>query len=903
MNAPAAPLLRLLGPPRWGRQAGEPLLRVDRPSQLLCLLAARREWVAREQLAEWLWPERSQTQALTNLRTALLRAERVVHGALAIERQAHYLRWLPETDVQAFEAAMATKLELPPLPGQLLQGMDIGLGPGALEWLEAERQRLFSAWEAAMGERVKAQQPAPADAADVADTSLLGRRREAALLRELLAAPGTRVVTVLGPGGIGKTVLARRAAPVPSVWVALGDCTDESQVPGAVAAALGRELAAGFEPWLALRMLLGAAPLCVVLDSVEHLSALPARLHDWLTGCPGLKLLLTSRHRLGLAEEQLLPLEGLPLPDEDEREPEVLQHNDAIRLFCSRARALAPGFQLAGQAAPLVRLLHAVGGMPLAIELAAAWVRLLPLDELAGRIEASIDTLARPGAVAGRDVNVRACFDRSWQLLSLEDRHTMALLACLPLPVDADMALHAAHAGLPKLAALVDHSMLTAEGGAFHMHPLIRQYALQTEEGQRLDLPALLARHLARVDAVLARHADFNFTDPRPALAELQRHLHHLRVAWRAATAAHDTVFLARHALTLVAYFTYCGGQHQEAGMVDSAVAACGDDAPAALLLAAAMLEFRASRLHAAERMARRALRRGKLEKNTRCVVRSLNTLALAVGGRGEVGSVVLALLEHGLRLARQHQYGHEVGQLQANLARLAKAEGRWADAQVLFRESLAQARQGPAPNQEGVALQTNNLANLYAAQGDWARALPLFEQAVAHARAFGIGIHSALLHGNLARAQRALGQQDAALREVALAREMARDHGRPLLELHARLTEVRILVDAQAYPRCRGLLLEAFALAALLDLPAERARCVLTYAWHEAGRGARAHARALLDWGRTVVTLPADEWAEIDRSLALLGDAPQGAANPPDAALEAAAAAVKEDLAAAARR
>ncbi len=906
MNKPEAPLLRVLGPPRWGREAGEPLLRVERPSQLLCLLACCREWVAREQLAEWLWPERSQAQALTNLRTALLRAERVARG-VPIERQAHYLRWLPETDLQQFEASLAGSLHPPPLPGVLLQGMDVGLGPGALEWLEAERQRLFSAWQAAAGERAAPEELPPLRSED---TGLLGRRHEAAQLRELLADANTRIVTVLGPGGIGKTVLARRAAPVPSVWVALDACIDESQVPGAVAAALGRELAAGFEPWLALRLLLGAAPLCVVLDGVEHLSALPARLHDWLAGCPGLKLLLTSRHRLGLAEEQLLPLEGLPLPDEDEREAEVLEHNDAIRLFCARARTLAPDFRLAGNVAPLVRLMHAVGGMPLAIELAAAWVRLLPLAELADRIEASIDTLARPAAAAGRDVSVRACFDRSWQLLSLEDRHTIALLAALPLPADADMALQTAHAGLPKLAALVDHSMLTAESGGFHMHPLIRQYALQTEEGQRVDRPALMARHLARMDAVLARHADFNFGDPRPALAELQRHLHHLRAAWRNATAQRDTAFLARHALTLAAYFSYCGGQHQEAGMVDEAVTACGADAPAALLLAGAQVLFRAARLEAAEAMARRALRRARLEKNTRWVARSLNALALAIGGRGEAGTVQ-AFLQQGLRIARQHQHGHEAGQLLASLARLAKAEGRWAEAEALFRESLAMAGQGPVPNHEGVALQTNNLANLYAAQDDWARAVPLFEQAATHARSFGIRIHGALLHGNLARAQRALGQGDAALREVALARQMARDHGRPLLELHARLTEIRILVDGQAFERSRSLLLEAFALAALLGLPAERARCVLAYAWHEAGRGARARARALLAWGRTVDSLPADEWAEIERSLAALGAASEAAADAPDAvrdaapdaALEAAAAAVQTELAAAAGR
>lgn len=132
MEASASPVLCLLGPPRWSGVAGEPLLRVDRPSQLLCLLACRRGWVARDELAEWLWPERGQAQALGNLRTALLRAERFARGA-PLERQANYLRWLSATDVQRFEASLAAAcdshrtLEAP--PGVLLQGMKPGSAP------------------------------------------------------------------------------------------------------------------------------------------------------------------------------------------------------------------------------------------------------------------------------------------------------------------------------------------------------------------------------------------------------------------------------------------------------------------------------------------------------------------------------------------------------------------------------------------------------------------------------------------------------------------------------------------------------------------------------------------------------------------------------------------------------
>jgi predicted ATPase len=867
MSEPTAPpVLCLLGPPRWGRGAGDALLRVDRSSQLLCILAARAQWVARDELAEWLWPERSQQQSLTNLRTALLRAGRQARG-VPIEREGSYLRWLPATDLQllhvaAARAPAAAAAELP--AGELLQGMEPGLGPAALEWLEGERQRIERLRRATARQR-----GGPADAAAIA-RPLIGRRHERAQLRALLADTAVRLVTVIGPGGSGKSALVREATAGHAEWVALEPCTDEAQVPVAIADALGRSLSAGLDPWLALELMVDRAPLALVLDGVEHLPQLPLRLRAWLGACPGLRLVATTRRRLGLDGEQLLQLDGLPLPDEDERDAEVLQHNDAVRLFCTRARAQTPGFALAGHSAAVVRLMHALGGLPLAIELAASWVRLLTLDDIVRRFERPAGA---PMAAAAADA-LRDSLDRSWQLLSLENRHALAHLALLPLPVDEDIALHAAHAGLPKLAALVDDSMLqAAPGGGFTMHQLTRQHAAASAEAQMVDRDALELRHLARVDSRLGPFADFNLRDPRAALDELQALLPQVRAAWATALKQGDAAFAGRHAPTLAAYFGYRGGPQQESGLIAQAAVHFGSQAPAGLLLAAFQMVFRAAQLKAAETLARQALRRARLERNTRAVARALNGLALAIGGRGETDGVHM-LITQGLRIARQHGHRHETGLLLSTLARHEKAEGRYTEAEAHFLESLAIAREGPDPNHEGIALQTSNLANLHAAQGAWLRALPLFEQARAHARDHGIDIHVALIESNLARACLALDRPQAALQHVTQACRLAREQGRALLELHALHIEARLHARAGDLAAAREVVLRSLSIASLLALPAELARGVAEAARIEACAGDVAGARARMTWALARTSLPADARSEMTHALESLDTA-----------------------------
>jgi hypothetical protein len=242
--------------------------------------------------------------------------------------------------------------------------------------------------------------------------------------------------------------------------------------------AMAAERISGVGAWQALtRQLSGAASL-MVLDNAEHLP-LDEPLGALLEACPALQVLVSSRTRIGLPAEQVLALGGLPVPDEDERDAQALARFDAIRLFTARATAAVQSFDLQREAADVVRLVHMLDGLPLGIELAAPWVRLVPVSDIVGGIAASIDTLGR-GSVESRHASIRACFDYSKRLLSRAQMGNLHRLALLPAAFDREIAHEAADCSLVAIADLVDRGLVHVEGdGWFSLHPLLRQWAAE----------------------------------------------------------------------------------------------------------------------------------------------------------------------------------------------------------------------------------------------------------------------------------------------------------------------------------------------------------------------------------------------------------------------------------------
>jgi hypothetical protein len=236
------------------------------------------------------------------------------------------------------------------------------------------------------------------------------------------------------PGGVGKSRFARawvdtlpRAgdAFTDAWWLGLEDLRSASEVPSLAAVRAGFELKGGDDLWRQLARHVGERRLLVVLDNAEHIAAdIAPRLVEWIAACSQLYVVCTSRRRLLVDLEAAMPLDGLPLPDADETDQEVLSHNDAVRLFVQRARKASPHSDLGHHASAVVRLIQMVEGLPLAIELAAAWVRLLPVADIVAELEQSPALRAAPDDANGRDRSLRVG-SRRWAI-------TCAWQVCAP---------------------------------------------------------------------------------------------------------------------------------------------------------------------------------------------------------------------------------------------------------------------------------------------------------------------------------------------------------------------------------------------------------------------------------------------------------------------------------------
>jgi predicted ATPase len=366
---------------------------------------------------------------------------------------------------------------------------------------------------------VSAGQPAPAaprrpaGPLPVGATSLVGRERAIGEVAGLLGRPEVRLVTLTGPGGVGKTRLAvavgerlhdRFGAGV--ALVPLASVTRPEQVMAGIARAVGADL--GGVPLEALIERLDDDPWLLILDNLEQVVEVAGDLDELLVRCPGVAILATSRTALGLRAEQEYPVPPLPLPADPGAVPlEELARSPAVALFVDRARAVRHDFTLTQADAPaVVEICRRLEGLPLAIELAAARIRLLDPDALLGRLARSLDALGS-GAVdlPERQHTLRATVDWSVGLLDQPERSLLEVVAVF---VDGWTVEAAAE------VAGVDEDRTLELSEALARHSLI--YLDSTDHGPRLrmldTIRAFVAERLAaRPDAaeIRRRHAAY----------------------------------------------------------------------------------------------------------------------------------------------------------------------------------------------------------------------------------------------------------------------------------------------------------------------------------------------------------------------------------------------------------
>jgi predicted ATPase len=359
---------------------------------------------------------------------------------------------------------------------------------------------------------------------------------------KLLLQPDVRLVTIIAPGGMGKTRLSLAAAehqlphfPNGVYFVALAPVTIPDFIVSTIAEAVGFQFFPGGEPKQQLLDYFREKQLLLVLDNFEHVLDGAAIVSDILAYAPGLKILATSRERLNLGGEVLFALSGMDFP-EWETPKDALEYA-AVKLFVQSAKRAQPGFELHGDdLVYLARICRLVAGMPLAIVLAAAWVEMLSLQEIATEVEKSLDILETERRdIPERQRSVQGVFAYAWNRLSEDERNVFMKLSVFRGGFTREAAEKVAGATLRVLMGLVNKSLIrrNADSGRYEVHELLRQYGEQQLEADSEELYRIGERHaLHYVDFMEKQSVPLRSRKAKAAADEIDMEIDNVRSAW-----------------------------------------------------------------------------------------------------------------------------------------------------------------------------------------------------------------------------------------------------------------------------------------------------------------------------------------------------------------------------------
>lgn len=439
-------------------------------------------------------------------------------------------------------------------------------------------------------------------------TPFVGRVQELAELHTLILEPTVRLMTIIGPGGIGKTRLAQAVAegslaqsskqePLENFaftdgifFIPLTGIEKPDQVHSELASVLNYQFEKGGTqlrtPKQQILDYLKHKQMLLIMDNFEQLVDSAGLLVDILGGAPEIKILATSRERLNLIEEHLYLIRGLPYPVKTESNHHPISTHEeasaypAVRLFLQSASRLRPGLSLTDDdLSAIIQICQQVEGMPLALELAASWVNVLSISDIASEIEYSYDFMHTSSRnIQERHRNMRAVFDSTWGRLTLEEQEVFAQLSLFHGSFTRQAAQRVTRptATLGLLASLTNKSLIIFDRkkGRFHIHELLRQYG-KDKIALRPDKVAAFKERFGDYFTLISQRLGEELKGHRQikAMGEIEADIQNIRAAWEWALFSGRVALISRTIVALGLFFQRRGRFEEGESLFESAAA------------------------------------------------------------------------------------------------------------------------------------------------------------------------------------------------------------------------------------------------------------------------------------------------------------------------------------------